>query len=494
MNLALLFGACCIGIALLLWVTPKGIGLYYDSMTYFESAENLLAGLGLGRVACEAFKPLTRHPPLYSLLLAALNASGVALPIAGRLVSGLALGLTSVLAGASVWRGTRSRLLMLLALVWVLVSAPVLNVFSWAMSEPLYVVLSLAALLAIDALLASPGPRVVLVAAGLAALAFLTRYVGVLLILGCGLLLAREAARHRFSWRDLGIFFVIACAPMAIWLARCLAVAGNATGGRTLAYNPPERGLLRQGADTVIGWFVPAEALHSEESAATVLLAIALIVTLVYVALRSRRLGNAAGTGLADLHVATSLAYLAGVLGSIMLFDSTTPLDDRILIPTYISLGIVLLILAGQGMRARLVLPAIVALVAFLVLAVRQVGQLGDALVRLRADGQGYAAARWVQSEVASRLEELDPTTIYTNDLTAVYFVSHDHACGIPTQYAEDDLTRMRDRLQEKGSVLAIFGLVSSEFMPLERLTDGLSVVETLADGSLYIGGMDAAP
>ena len=190
----------------------------------------------------------------------------------------------------------------------------------------------------------------------------------------------------------------------------------------------------------------------------------------------------------------SSLAYLSGVLASISLFDFKTPLDERILLPAFLSLGIVLLSLAGQGQGARAAFPTTLALAAFLVLALRQIGQLGDVLAHLRADGQGYAASRWVGSEVGRRLDELAPNTIYTNDITAVYFIAHAPSCAIPTRYAEEDLARMRGLLQEKGSVLAIFGQLSSEFMPLDRLTEGLSVAEGLADGFIYIDGINGVP
>jgi hypothetical protein len=204
LNCALLATACIGGFALLLWVTPNGIGLYYDSMPYLESAQNFTAGLGMGRLTCGPFKPLTRYPPLYPLVLAALHTIGVALPLAARLVSGLALGLVSALAGASVWRATHSRILMLLASGWVLGSASVLSVFSWAMSEPLYAVLWLSSLLTMAAYLQDGRRHALLAAAGLAGLALLTRYVGSLPILGCAIVLAVAAARRQIPGVTLG--------------------------------------------------------------------------------------------------------------------------------------------------------------------------------------------------------------------------------------------------------------------------------------------------
>ncbi len=110
----------------------------------------------------------------------------------------------------------------------------------------------------------------------------------------------------------VGTFLAIACAPMAIWLARSLDVAGNATGGRTLGVSPTGKSVVAAGRGHR-NWVVYVRStLHSEEAAASRAARDRPNHRLPYFALRCRRVpGSVAGPGLADLHVATSIAYLA---------------------------------------------------------------------------------------------------------------------------------------------------------------------------------------
>jgi hypothetical protein len=272
---------------------------------------------------------------------------------------------------------------------------------------------------------------------------------------------------------------------MLLWLGRGILVAGNPTS-RSLAVHLPERDNLRQGAATVVGWFGSPQAFPSEEALAAALAGILLIFAMLFVAVSLRRSPLASGSRLVVLHVLTSLVYAVGVVVSVSFFDPKTPLDNRILIPTYLSMGIVLLAFLCYAIQLRLAVVAPLALAAFLVLGGRQAGQLGQVVARLRAEGQGYASSRWTQSEVARRLRELGPAVIYSNDITAVFFVAQAPSCAVPTVDAEDALTVMRERLKGDDAVLAIFGELSSEFMALDRLTMDLVVYEALQDGTIY--------
>lgn len=485
----LLLATAVAGAALLSWLTPHGIGLYYDSMAYLEAAENLVDGPGLGRITCETYKPLTRYPPFYPLMLSSFHAARMDVTSAARLLSALALGLVCFLAGATVWRASRSVSLAVACACWVLLSTPVLSVFSWAMSEPLYLALWLGSILGADAYLSTGRQRDLWLAAALAALAFLTRFVGVLPILVSASLIGLEAARRTRAWRDLVIYLGVSCLPMLAWLARGVLVAGNPTS-RDAAIHLPSREVLRQGADTIISWFGAGSGLRSEEAVAATLagLAIALAVPCLAVILRPPSLSGRSRVAL--LHLLGGLAYVLGVLVSITFFDDKTPLDDRILIPTYLSLGVVVLIAVSEGVRRRSPLIAGLAVLAFLGLSGRTLLQAKATISRLRADGQGYAASVWVNSDLGRRLRELDPATVFTNDITAVYFVADLPSCAIPTKNAEDSLTAMREGLKANDAVLALFGKLSSEFMPLERLTEGLEQREELRDGTIYMTGL----
>ncbi len=439
----------------------------------------------MGQIRSGAFLPLVHYPPLYSLVLAALSALRIDLLSGARYISAIALGGVCVLTAATVWRATHSWMLAVIGTFWVVASSPVLHVFSWAMSEPLYLALWLGSALALDSYISGGDRRLLIASAALAGMAFLTRYVGGIPILAASLLLATRSQRHPSAWKEGVTYLALACAPVLAWLGRNSLIAGNPTN-RTLAFHLPAREVIRQGADTVIGWFGAGQALRSEEAVAATGAGIALAFVILLATLARKRPAPPIELHLLGLHVLTSMLYVSGILISIALFDSHTPLDDRILIPTYLSMGIVLLISLHHAWRLRARAATALATVALLALVVRQVSLVERTAEGLRADGQGYAASRWRDSETGKRLMELDPPLIFTNDTTAVYFVAGLPSTSIPTRGGVEDLISMRRALATEGSVLVVFGSLSAEFMPLGQLTGGLTPEEDLSDGRIY--------
>lgn len=74
----------------LLWYStqPWGVGVGYDSFYYITSARNLISGQGLGTIDVDgSIIPLTKFPPLYPLILAALSfTSGLGIINVARLI------------------------------------------------------------------------------------------------------------------------------------------------------------------------------------------------------------------------------------------------------------------------------------------------------------------------------------------------------------------------------------------------------------------------
>lgn len=86
------------------WLTPRGVGIYVDTLYYVSSARNLLAGIGMGRVTgLGDFKPMTHYPPFYSLLLAFFRLFGLHELTTARWVSILAFGLIIILVGLLIY-------------------------------------------------------------------------------------------------------------------------------------------------------------------------------------------------------------------------------------------------------------------------------------------------------------------------------------------------------------------------------------------------------
>ena len=213
------------------WLTPFGVGIYVDSLYYVSSARSLVAGIDMGRVTgLGVFKPMTHYPPFYSLVLAFFRLLGLPELTSARWISMAAFGLTIILVGLIVYQRTHSRFFSLFCAILILVSNPILRNFSWAMTEPLYILLMLASLLYFATYIRTTLRRWLILAAIFASLALLTRYVGFALVGALCLVLILN--RH-ISWRrrlqELAIFLSITLIPTLLWLLRNWLVSETLT-------------------------------------------------------------------------------------------------------------------------------------------------------------------------------------------------------------------------------------------------------------------------
>lgn len=140
-----------IGAAVLLLATGRGIGLMPDSADYFSASENLLAGNGLVvSGAAGTSRPFTLWPPLYPFLLALGGMAGLPLAEASRWLAALVFGLSVFMVGLATRRYSGSVIAGAAAAALTLGSASLLQVYSWAQTDGLFILLSLAALSLLD--------------------------------------------------------------------------------------------------------------------------------------------------------------------------------------------------------------------------------------------------------------------------------------------------------------------------------------------------------
>jgi hypothetical protein len=113
--------------------------------------------------------------------------------------------------------------------------------------------------------------------------------------------------------------------------------------------------------------------------------------------------------------------------------------------------------------------------------------RLDGAILDLRSDGQGYASLEWQTSPTAGFIRAQDTSLIYTNDVTAIYFLAGKNSEGIPNANSSTtDLAQMWTNLSSPESYLVIFGTLTGEFASLEKLTRGLTLVGSFDDGTVY--------
>lgn len=324
--------------AALVWIsTPGGVGTSPDAWNYFAAARNLLAGEGFTRYTGE---PFVLWPPLFPLLVAALLRLGdlagqnLHLLDALRLVNMVTVAVTVVVANALLRRLLQSTWLALLATLAIALGYPLIYVAALAWSEPLFILLCLGFLVALDRARQTLTLQAVGVAAALAALAGLQRYTGAVLIpLGGLWLLAAPATPFWPRLRRAFSFVVTAALPLALWLVYNQARAGTFTGER----NPSARPLhanLRAVYELMLTWLTP-ESLIPDYRLAGLIAAGVFGGALIALFLRQRRKVLTTLAALRWLPLALFGVFYAGfvvVSASRVQFD---PIDERLLAPFY---------------------------------------------------------------------------------------------------------------------------------------------------------------
>ncbi len=488
------------GGALVYLSSPWGIGVGFDSYFYLTAAENLLEGAGLGRFSAEGqFLPLVHFPPLYPLLLSGVSwLAGVEAATAARSLAAVLLAANLMSLALVVGRAVGEVRWGLAAGLLALASPSVVERHLWAMSEPLFFLLLLAVMGSVAGYL-TEGRRVWLVLAAItAALAYLTRYAG-LAAIGAGLLAVflLGGAKIRDKLMDVAVFSGISALLIGPWLWRNLRVQGTLTNRRLVFHPIPAEG-LRQAGRTVADW-LPLSAVPAEIRLVLLVGAVLLLATVgLRWILNARSAAGADGShhlvGVAGLF---GLSYTALLAVSLLFFDASTRLDERILSPLYWVLLLVGFVILGRsvGTRRGMALAAL----TLVLLGIPLASATSERLLEARSQGLGFHSRQWRQSETVEAVSQLpQDATVYSNEAIPLTYLTGRGVHAVPERIdpvlgAErpdyrQQLRRMRSRLSEGDGFLVLFHpqALRVEMPPLVQLTQGFAPVRRLSDGTIY--------
>ena len=211
---------------ILVRTSTYGATLGADGVGYVSIAENLIAGEGLQDFRGVKLLP---WPPFFPLLLAALGLVGIEPLQAGRLVNAAAFGLIILLSGLYLRRTLRSPLFAVGTALVVMTSVPFTHFASHLMTETVFCLFTLLALMQLDAFLNRRPDRSFLAwAAIFTALASVTRYAGIAVILTGVLLLLLHPPRSLIvRLKDVVVYGVISSMPVVAVFARNWALFGS---------------------------------------------------------------------------------------------------------------------------------------------------------------------------------------------------------------------------------------------------------------------------
>ena len=433
-----------------------GATLYWDSINYIAVARNLLAGDGLEGFLGGAY---ITWPPLYPLALAAASL-GIADPlaVAGPLNAAI-FALTIFVVGRYLRRRLSSRYLALWACLALALSIHLTSQAAAALSESLFILLATLALIRADDYLAGGKTAALLWAAALSALAWQTRYVGVVVpAVICLALLLQASVPLRDRLRRGAVFGLIAGLPMAAWLLR-----NYLTAGRFTDHAPPVDYSLQELALEALrglwGWayfnpdwariegleFVPAA------SAALLLAALGAIAVGYVIAFFLRGGRPQSASRPCWLFGGFAVAYAALLFFS--LYGLGRPHDgveSRFLTPLYAPLVVVaavgadrLLALIGDSGRCAALLAALTLwLVGQVVPTARAIGLANSDEFR-----SGYGAQPWASSPTLRHIREYPMGgRVFSNHTQVAYL----HNGG------EARYSRMNLRRYEDGSAMRL--------------------------------------
>jgi hypothetical protein len=493
-----------------------------DSVEYLVSARNMLRGIGIGYYSPNGiFYWISLHPPFYSIMLGAASLPGLDLIDATRWLNIVLFALIIGLSGLLFLRQSSSPALCVLAGLLIMAFPEMLNMSTAAMSEPLFIFLCILEGLLLIGYFRSGRRWFVLLAALVAGLAAVARYVGIALI-GAGTVSVFLFCRGKWFGRikQAMLYFVLACLPLAAWFGCSYFGANHSVAGRTslglsglLGRLQPFRLLM---VSTLWGWMPLQDKLvhvpYRVQLAFLVLvpLVVAVLTFLVY-RRYPRKTGSQETSG--DLYILGifglfSLAYI-GFLAFTTAFTSLAPdIDDRMLLPLYVSNVIALLAafsywggswLAGRWGWLKLIPWLAAALFLF------QYAPESTALLAKQHVDQGLRA--WENSAIVQAVEQLpkDTPVISTRPNILLLWADRpaypllvDFSPAFLTQsgpYGSDTQDPLQKIFREKGAALVDFNDLSPQFIQkygkdsaprLDLLVKGLVVYRQTPDATIY--------
>jgi len=497
----------------LLATSTYGPGLTPDSAYYLSAATSLRAGDGLVGADGRLF---VRFPPLVPWSLALLSFLGLNFLTAARLLNAACLLIAVGVTARQLNRMTGPRVATLTGAALAISCAPFVEWFTKLLSEPLFIALISCFAAAFARALAVDERRSLVLASILAAALPMTRYVGFIVIpVGALLLLVLGAGSVSHRLRRVAVFVAIAAAPLAVYLARNVLLAGALTGyvGQATGPGNPLVAVVRMSLALAATWALSWEWIEllrpfSREPWAMLAFFGVFAITCAVIVQGLRSWWRAADNQ-ARAYVAFSAAWVIAYTLFLWLAAwriSAVKLDGRFLAPIFLPCLVLLVVALGEsarrlgligepGERARAPVAArgvVAALVAVLLVtqSVRTGAMVGD---KVRDGAGGYASRQWQESPFFRYVSSHPPHPgAISNGADAVFIASGVRLGSVPRVQQTDDISALQSRWDEGEEVEIVwFDLIDWRpyLVTPDRLRSlgGLRVIHTELDGTVYL-------
>lgn len=466
------------GVAIMMyWVTDQGVGINSDSIIYIDTAKSLLAGNGF----FPDNKPMTHFPPLYPLMIAGAGFFYQGdLMQAVRLLSLVFMGANIILVGIAMQLVTEKSIAAVGSIMlFFLSSVMILNAHAWALSEPPFITFSLTALILLSLYAVDPKFYLLMAASISIALGIITRYIGIIFLPVMVLtvfMFSNRPLKDRF--KNIFCATIVASLPLGIWVIRNLVVARTATN-RTLAIHPPGMKKILILSDNLYNFILPFS--FPVWTRIVILGIVAAYFFIVMALLYKHNVFNKVlkySIIVPLIFIIYFITYILLLIVSISLFDASTPLDDRIIVPALLVLPIIIISLSwslSKALNKEIIWQIFLSF--FLLLIILNGPRTVLRAVYIHNHGLGYNSTEWKSSKLINFIRDfVDNRKIYSNDRLSLWFLTGKEAILIPGKFSpssllanhnfEDNLDQMFRECRDGEAIITYFNKIERSFLP----------------------------
>jgi hypothetical protein len=234
-------------------VRLHGAGISPDSVYYISVARNIANGSGF--IGYDGYYYVLQ-PPLYPILLGAIKILLNIDPlISSGYVNAILFCMIIYFAGIFYLKYLKSYALVLLGTVSVFISFVLIQITLMALSELLFILLVLFFIYFLEKYHTNVSSVSLILFSSAAALACLTRYIGITLILTGAISISIQHNLFKEKLKHIAIFLFISCLPVGLWTIRNISLSGTISGQRSdSSYTLSEN--INFLTDTILQWYL----------------------------------------------------------------------------------------------------------------------------------------------------------------------------------------------------------------------------------------------
>lgn len=427
--MAIFGGIFIVATGLIIYTTCIAPWAFSDSTTYLWTARNVASGLGLViQNPAGSYEPSIWFPPLYSLLISIPVSFGADALQTARWFNAVAFGLLTVLASSYIWTQSKSKLFSLGTAVIFIVSPYLIKISSGAISEPIFLVFTFISLFSLILALQKPEGMLFWLLGSLAAgLSFLTRYVGIAVMLTFLFFAILTMGSVKMRFKRIALVVLTSGIPAIIWILYAVNKSGS-VGGRHFSFPPDWFAIVQQYFHelwgVVLTWipYVTRGNQIIPEFVKVLFLILCMGIVVIYTV---RERSHPAATFGAVVLGTFVMMYITVHLSTYVVVNEQPDAEIRLFLPIY--LGTVLLFLTIFAMLVEIKCLKnvgkgifIFSLLVFLLYFNKQTTKTAQTL---HSEGYGYSSAFWQKSALVEEIKALkydSPT--FSNDAALVLF------------------------------------------------------------------------